>query len=347
MLVENRFIVAGAFQALNAAEARHHFALDDARCELVFLLPPQPRAAEETRTIIRETEWANVRVIGPTSESVPQWVRRVRNGRGLVVESASLDRIFLGDYQTHLGRHAAHGVRNGGTVVLDDGQATLRVNNYRVARASGRHPPRLHAQVPRPRYDVQRAAARVLGLQLGDLEHVTFFTLYDIEPAPCDRVIRHRFEWLRHRFGPPVIVDGTIFVGTPIVEEGIVTHETCVTMLQRLRERSGGELWYRAHPREDASHVARLLNEVGMQPFTGDSIIEYGLLRSGWTPAHVAGTHSSALDTLRVILGDMVTVQSIPLPPTVVARRWRAWIARAYAEMDARLGVPVERLELL
>ncbi len=346
MQVENRFIVAGAFQALNATEARDWFGLDDATCELVFLLPPQPRAADETHAILREAGWANVREIGPPSESVARWVQRVRNGRGLVDESTTLDRIFLGDYQTHLGRHAAHGAPDGATVVLDDGQATLRVNNYRVARAAGKRPPRLHPQIARPRYDVQRAAARLLGLRLDDLPQVTFFTVYDIEPAPADRVVRHRFEWLRRRFGAPSIVEGTLYIGTPLVEQGIVTHDTCVTMLRRLREQTT-DLWYRPHPREDATHVAQLMAEVDMEPFTTDSIIEYGLLRAGWVPAHIAATHSSALDTLRVILGDAVTVQAITLPTELVARRWRDWITRAYAEMDARLGVPVDRLELL
>jgi hypothetical protein len=64
-------------------------------------------------------------------------------------------------------------------------------------------------------------------------------------------------------------------------------------------------------------------------------------------PERVVATHSSALDTLRVILGDAVAVQAIPLPTELVAPRWRDWITRAYADMDGRLGVPVDRLELL
>ena len=138
----------------------------------------------------------------------------------------------------------------------------------------------------------------------------------------------------------------TLYLGTPLVEQGIVSHDTCVTLLRRLREQTT-DLWYRPHPREDAAHVAQLVDEVGMQPFQADSIIEYGLLRAGWVPEHVTATHSSALDTLRVILGDTVTVQAIPLPNELVAQRWRDWMTRAYAEMDARLGIPVERLELL
>jgi hypothetical protein len=346
-VIEHRFIVAGAFQVLNATEARQHFGLDDARCELVFMLPPQPRAAEETRSIIEEAHWSNVRVVGPPSTSVPRWVSRVRNGRPLRRESAPLSHLFLGDYQTHLGRHAAHGVRGGAVVVLDDGQATLRVNAYRVARAEGRRPPRLHPQIPRPRYDIQRAFARALGLRLGDLRSVTFFTVYDLTPARGDAVVRNRFTWLRTRYGTPTIVAGSLFLGSPLVESAIVSHDTYVTILKRLQAQSDGALWYRPHPREDPARVARLHDDVGFELLELDSIIEVGVLRTGWVPARIATTHSTALDTLRVILGDAVNVQAIPLPIEQVAPRWRDWITRAYDEMDARLGVPVERLELL
>jgi hypothetical protein len=346
-VIDYRFIVSGAFQVLNATEARQYFGLDDARCELVLLLPPQPRAADEANAIIEDAGWSNVRVIGPSSTSVPRWVRRVRNGRGLIDESASLVQLFIGGYETHLARHAAHGVRYGGVVALDDGQATLRVNWYRVERAAGRRGPRLHPQIPRPRYDIQRAAARLLGLRLGDLDRVTFFTVYKLQPAPNDTVIRNDFSWLRSRFGTPKVVEGTLFLGSPLVESGIVAHDTYVTLLQRLRDRFGDPLWYRPHPREDPSHIEIVRGQVDLELLTLDSIVEYGLLRSGWTPANIATTHSTAIDTLRVILGDAVAVRSIPLPPEHVAARWKDWIGRAYADMDARLGVPVERLELL
>lgn len=346
-MIRHRFIVVGAFQALNATEARHHLGLDDADCELVFLVPPQPRAAEEARTIIDDLGWSRVRVMGPPATSVVAWARRVRNARSLIDDSASLDHLVIGDYQTQIARHAAHGLRHGEVVVLDDGAATLRVNAYRRAVADGTRPPRLHPQVPRHRYEIQRVAARFLGLKLGDLERVTFFSLYDIRPAPHDTSIRNRFEWLRRRFPDPKVTDGALFLGSPFVEVGILPHETYVTMLRRLKERADGELWYRPHPREDAGHVNRLIDDVGLEVLELDTIVEYGLLDQGWLPARVTANHSTGLDSLRVILGDRVSVQSIPLPVSLVGRRWRDWIGRAYEEMDSRLGEPVERLELL
>lgn len=346
-MIEHRFIVAGAFQALNATEARHHFGFDDARCELVYLLPPQARAAREARVVIEDAAWSRVRVMGPASTSVPSWVRRVRNGRRLIDESGPLRTLFLGDYQTQLGRHAAHGLEHGKVFVLDDGQATLRVNAYRVAREAGRRPPRLHPQVPRLRYEAQRVAARLLGLRLGDLERVSFFTVYDVRPARSDEVVRNRFSWLRQRFSTPTIVDGTLYLGSPLVESGIVTHDTYARLLHRLRDRSGGRLWYRPHPREDPAHVAQLVADTSMDVLELESIVEYGLLESGWVPRRIVSTHSTALDTLRLVMGAGVAVQAVELPARLVAPRWRGWIERAYAEMDTRLGSPVERLVLL
>jgi hypothetical protein len=345
---EHRFVVAGAFQALNAVEARHAYAWPVDECELVFLLPPQPRAESETRSIIADSEWSHVREVGPPSASVRHWMQRIRNGRRLADDAEPPRHVVLGDYQTQLGRHVANCFPTADVVVLDDGQATLRVNSYRVARAEGRRPPRLHPQVPRLRYEAQRVAGRLLGLDLGDVPSVTFFTLYDIDPAPSDHVIRNRFEWLHQRFGTPVVdEDMTLFLGTPLVEQGVVTAATYVTMLRRLREQVSGELWYRPHPREDATRVAALISQTGAVRLELDTIVEYGLLAAACVPARIVSTHSSALDSLRVVLGDAVTASAIPLPTDLVAPRWRDWIARAYAEMDTRLGVPVPRLELL
>ena len=346
-MIQHRFVVVGAFQALNAAEARHAFGLDDEQCELVFLVPPQARAADEARVMIELTGWRRVREIGPANTSLLPWMRKVRNARGLVDESASLDHLFVGDYQTQLARHAAHGVHDGDVVVLDDGLGTLRVNAHRVALAEGRPAPRLHPQVRPSREAVQHVVARLLGLRVGELERVTFFTIYDLTPAPPDRVVRNRYEWLRAQFPSPEVVDGTLFLGSPLVESGIVTADVYRTMLTRLREVAGPKLWYRPHPREHRDRVAALVAGVGMELLELDTVVEHGLLAGGWVPANVAANHSTTLDTLRVLLGDTVSVRSVPVPVELVPRRWREFITMAYADLDARLGEPVERLELL
>jgi hypothetical protein len=346
-VVENRFIVLGAYQALNAAECRHHLGLDDDACELVFLVPPQPRSAEETRTMIAATGWAHVREIGPPNTSVRQWARKVRNARGLRDESATLHRLLIGDYQMQLGIHAAGGLRDGELIVLDDGLATMRINAYRRARAAGEPLPRLQPQVRTVEYEVQRRVARLLGLRLADPEAVTFFTVYDVEAAPSDRVERNSFMWLRSRFGVPDVVPGTLFLGSPLVESGIAPSAVYEDLLRRLRDVSAAPLWYRPHPREDADRVAALVRAVGMELLQLDSIVEYGVLDAGWVPETVVANHSTTLDTLRVILGDLVTVRSVPVPVEVVPRRWKPFIEMAYADLDALLGSPVERLELL
>lgn len=342
-----------AFQVLNATEARARFGLDDRECELVLLAPSTPRGASEARRLIEAAEWSNVRVAGPAADSFPNWVRRVRAHRSLRAESSDLERLFIGDYQTHLARHAAHGLAGDpadpdrSVVVLDDGAVTVRVGQYRAARADGSRPPRLHPQVSRPRYDVQRAAARLLGLALADLDRVTFFTIYDVAGAPDDTVVRHGFEWLRTRFGVPEVEDGALFIGTPVVDVGILAFDTYVTMLRRIRDHAGGTLWYRPHPRERPDGVARLAAAAGMSVLGLDTIVEFALAERGAVPRLVVANHSSALDSLRVILGGVVAVKTVPLPPAVVARRWQDFIARSYRDMDARLGEPVERLDVL
>lgn len=345
--IRNRFVVMSAFQALNATEARQHFGLDNGECELVLLEPASPRAGAEARRIVEAGGWSNVRVAGPPADSFRHWVRRVRGHRGLRAEGKGLERLFIGDYQTQLARHLAHGVASGEVVVLDDGAVTVRVAQHRAAKAAGSRPPRLQPQVARTRYEAQRLVARLLGLDLRPLQRVTFFTVYDVTGAPEDGVIRHRFDWLRRRFGPPAVEEGALFVGTPVVDVGILDFATYAAMLRGVRDRAGGPLWYRPHPREDRAGVERLAAEVGMDILELDTIVEFALPARGRVPRLVVGNHSTSLDTLRVILAGVASVRSVPLPLDLVAGRWRDFIASAYRDLDARLGEPVERLEVL
>jgi hypothetical protein len=347
-VVENRFIVLGAYQALNAAECRHHLGLDDDTCELVLLTPPQPRSAAETRAMIDACGWAHVREIGPRNTSIAQWIRKVRNAKGLRQESAGLQRLVIGDYQMQLGLHAAQGLgQHGELIALDDGLATMRISEYRHARAAGAPLPRLQPQVRPLELAVQRRLARLLGLRLDDPASLTFFTVYDLEPAGDDRVERNTFAWLRSRFAPPEVVPGTLFLGSPLVESGITTPDIYTDLLRKLRACSSEPLWYRPHPRESPDRVGTLVRDLGVQLLELDSIVEYGVLESGWVPETVVANHSTTLDTLRIILGDVVTVRSVPVPVDLVPRRWKPFIEMAYADLDRRLGMPVERLELL
>jgi hypothetical protein len=171
--------------------------------------------------------------------------------------------------------------------------------------------------------------------------------MYDIEPGPGDRVVHNKYDWLRSRFPAPTVVDGTLFIGSPFVETGIITDDQYTTMLRRVQAASDPPLWYRPHPREDPERVKRLVGEVGAELLELDSVVEYGLLAAGWVPATLVANHSTTLDTMRVILGDAVAVRAVPVPVDLVPRRWKPFITMAYADLDHRLGQPVERLELL
>jgi hypothetical protein len=93
--------------------------------------------------------------------------------------------------------------------------------------------------------------------------------------------------------------------------------------------------------------VERLRADVGMDLLHLDTIVEVGLAARGCVPELIVANHSSAIDSLRVVFGDLASVRSIPLPSSVVARPWRDFIAQAYRDMDVRLDRPVERLDLL
>jgi len=336
-MIRNRFIVVSALQALGAAEARHALDLSDDECELVLLVPPVSGALDAVRAIVRDSSWAQVREAGPPADTALHWCSRVIRHRGLRSESAGLDRIFLGDYQNQIGRNAAHGLDDGDIFVLDDGTATVLVNEYRKALAENREPPSLMPQVSRGHYRMQALAARALGLRLDELQRVTYFTIYPLSPSPPDTVIRHRFDWLRSRFGNPELVDGTLFLGSPLVEAGIVNLATYREMLSLVRESTDGRLWYRAHPREAKDKVEELCERYDFELLHGEGIIEWIVAEQRWMPRRVVGNFSTALDTLRVLGGSDASVESIELPQRLVASHWWPRVKELQESVSSRM----------
>ena len=346
--IRHRFLVLGAFQALNAAEARHHFGLPDDACELVLLTPPQERSAAEARAMIEATGWANVREIGPPNTSVRQWLRKVRNARGLRDESGPLDHLFLGDYQMQLGIHAAHGLDAGELVVLDDGLATIRIAAYRRARADGvSRPPRLQPQVRPSRLAAQRILARAIGLELGDPTGVTFFTVYDIDPgagrprraphlrlAPAAlRSTRGRGRHAVHRLPARRVGDR----GT-----GGVQRPAAPACVRAARPRSGTDrIRARTSPASRPCWPASGWSCWSSTPSSSTACSPAVGCRRPSSPTTARRSTRCACSSATPL-----PVRSVPVPVDLVPRRWKPFITMAYDELDGRLGEPVERLEL-
>ena len=234
-MADHVFVVGGAFQALNAIEAREHLGLDPEACELVTLVPKGGAVPlSQMDAIVELGKWPVHRQIEPASSSVLNWIRRVVRSQMLVRRYDTIQTLLIGDYRTQIMRSWANRVEAAEVWLLDDGSATLMVNDHRRAALGSSPTPPYPLTLNATR--AQNVAARGLGLKLGHPGDVSFFTVYDIEPLATDRVVRNSYRWLKRTLSEPEPVEGSLLLGSPWVEDG----KEQIQVLKALQEGLGG-----------------------------------------------------------------------------------------------------------
>ena len=211
--------------------------------------------------------------------------------------------------------------------LLDDGSATLMVNDHRRAALGSSPTPPYPLTLNATR--AQNVAARGLGLKLGHPGDVSFFTVYDIEPLATDRVVRNSYRWLKRTLSEPEPVEGSLLLGSPWVEDGIVELDVYLAGA-RVVARRPGPIQYAPHGRETAGKIERVLRETGADLAGLVSPVEYGVMRACSIPREIFAFGSTTLDTLPEVLPGGIRYFSIVLPPAVINEAYRSEISAVY-----------------
>lgn len=322
----NVFMIETSHQLLNAIEAKHRLGLQD--CRLVIMVhQAYPRGAYEV--LVDREEWTAVHYVKRVEEPVDPssfWfrfsgsdrmrgyfatlqLRKLRQQLDALARSmGEAERIFLGNYWVEYMRHFANVLPHERVWLLDDGTATLLINDR---RRQGRPLDKLDSF---QRMKV-RLIDRAIGMRTCQERGVTFFTIYELESRAEDQVFSHDYAYLRSVAEGGEASDEVFFLGQTLIDEGLSRGDYMDYLKKVLDYFAGEKLVYVAHKGEPADKVAYIENELGVPVRRFGVPIEYQLTVRRSKPKLLASFCSSALENCRVIFGDELQIRSFYIDP--------------------------------
>lgn len=322
----NVFMIETAHQLLNAIEAKHRLGLRD--CRLVVIVHRDyPRSAYEV--LVAPEEWAAVHYLeridepeGPSgfwfrfrgSDRMRSYfatlqLRKLRQRLDELARSmVRVERVFLGNYWVDYMRHFANVLPHDRLWLLDDGTATLLINER---RRQGQPLDRCK-WTERLKNDL---IYRAIGMDARQERGLSFFTIYELETRAEDEVFRHDYNYLRSVAEVGEASDEVFFLGQTLMDEGLSRDDYLEYLKKVLDYFAGEKLVYVAHKGEPADKVAYIEKELGVPVRRFGVPIEYQLTVRRSKPKLLASFCSSALENCRVIFGSELQIRAFYIDP--------------------------------
>jgi hypothetical protein len=339
----NVFLVNTPHQLLNAIEAVHSFQLTNNH---LLVMRPKSSGQDRFTPLIKTADWATVSFPSPFINSkrwvqklfgsvANRWYCRYLHFHGmhtlakLAAKYQYVDHLFLGHYfaeEKPFMRHIANTVNYNTLCLLDDGTDTIEINKRRQGIGSNEREAQIDGSIIRPSVFTTikaRLRAKYWDWHLAEAPSVTFFSIYDIDVRKGDRLIRNDYSYLRSLASPKHVhmADTVIFIGQCIAD-GYFELNAHFAFLAKVKEYFAGKrLVYVAHPRESASYVTQIREQLQCEIWPSSSVIEQELIIRGIKPKVVAGFVSSALITLAYLMDEDVEVVCFHIGP----EHWLGW----------------------
>ena len=325
---ERTYLVESPLQVLCANEARHHFG-PGTEDRLVVLMPGEERARSQIERTIAFTAWGDVRRLPArrATNHLTRW-RRLTQLAGEGVAD-----LWVGDYSSPLMRAAAG---DGPLQLLDDGMATLTVNQRRRQRAAGEAEVEVIAR-PRHVLATKQVLARLVGLARPEPEVVRYFTMYPLSAPAGDEVISNDFGWLRHVMTGRRVCDDALFLGSSFADLGGTDSSAWASLTRAACADLGTTVHYLPHRRESARVSARVASE-GIALSALEGPVEVDLAEAEELPRVVAAFFSTALHTLARVLPPEVELRAFRIPAELVSPLWRDRLERIYDDLPTLTG---------
>src|SRR5690606_14447188 len=132
-----------------------------------------------------------------------------------------VDYAFVGNIGARYQRHFIHSIRPQKIIAVDDGLSTLDLVQRRTeGRLEG-------ASTSSKR----RTLEYLMGAKFGPLPSIIFYTAYDVEPPPGDRVVKNEYSHLRAGMSEKRRSDDLFILGSPMPDFGLVSADCYLNYL--------------------------------------------------------------------------------------------------------------------
>ncbi len=353
----NLFVIDTPHQLLNAIEAVHSLQLTTNH---LLVIRPTNLYNDRFMPLINTCDWVTVsfpspfiyprprvdQILGPI---VSRWYyrylhfQRMHAMAKLAARFQHIDKLFLGHYfaeEKPFMRHIANTIKYNSLYLLDDGTDTIFINDRRhnIDASDRKAPIKTGASWTFVRKIIEmHLRTKYWNWYLAEAPCVTFFTIYDLDVRKGDQLIRNNYSYLRNvaPLRHTEMPDTVIFLGQCIAE-GYFEMEAHFAFLSKIRKYFAKyKFIYVAHPRESASCITRIREQLQCELWPSFSVIEYDLIVQGVKPKVVAGFVSSALITLAYLMEPDVEIVCFHIAPELWMR-WREDAVRVYSYLTAK-----------
>lgn len=189
-------------------------------------------------------------------------------------------------------------------VVLDDGIPSISILR---ARNSGNFYRKYHFIPFRSALRLLLCCGQFLPLRRSP-SSVVLFTLFRLKGSPSDLIVLNEYSWLKKKVLGSVDSSLAYFIGSHIVERGIVLKEDYLMAIRTVAEdmkKANIQIKYIPHRAESSLMLKEIAGIIPLHNVNGP--IEYAFLKQG-PPNLVVGNFSSALFTISRIYTNTVVV---------------------------------------
>jgi hypothetical protein len=367
----NLFMLFAPYQYMNARELIHNLRLVDNRLVIVNQdIHPLPHF----HAVIEAADWASVEMLNVPLRKAPRdfgmepartaserleelallfnrWANRRESDR-FARRMPRVDNLVLGHYRMHtprIGCHLANLLSYRHLYVLDPGSDVLRVARRRrleieqqqsASQDPGRshHPAPAKPAVPKPWKRWKRALRkRYVDWIDHPVSQITFFSSYNLEIQPPDRLIRNDYVYHRKLVAQKPRDESVAFVSQPLADQGYVSFPDFVELLRSVRRYFfGRHLLYYRHPRESDGQLTAA-RELGFEIRQNVAPFEHEVCQGNSVPRTVATFFSSVAENCAAIFRDGLEIVALRLPAPLLCKNHEE-VESLYAHLASHAG---------
>jgi len=327
--MKNIFIVKSPLQLINALEAKFYFELDSIDCVLI-VLGDKKNYSQILKLIHDQDQWKTVIVLDKISVLINNTMidefskLNSKNMRLSEFQKSSVfllmklhklakiykhvDFLFAGDNYNEMIRGFINSISYNKVILLDDGVSAIYIAEIR--RNNHKSMPNL-AIKKRIKICIRKFFQ---GLDDRQADKVCFFSAYNLDIDVRDELISNKYRYLQKEINNIKHINSVYFLGSPLSETGLMSEYDYFNQVKMIREKySDYDFVYVAHRRESVEKTRLIEESMNVEICHFEYPIEYQLVTIGPIPRLVVSFVSSALENLRVIMGENLDVVSYKL----------------------------------
>ena len=286
--MKNFFLISSPLQLLCATEAVYKFCTKNNKLVIVNRGTKNNYFQIQTILKIYNNVFDEIVLLNGESKSMTGWRKKFKE-INLLTQHSRVENIFIGDYQDGLSRHFSNKLKSANTYLLDDGFATLLINQKLNNGSISNNKDYLKYLISGFKYSYKVK------------NEIKFFTFF--EHDMIRESIQHSFEILTNERTLVFFDDELYFLGSPVVEDGILSESKYLGLVHDyLLSSNCTNKYYLPHRREKKNKIKKIIDKTGVETLCVNLPVEIYLLKNKIEPSVVTSLFSTALYTLSKIL---------------------------------------------